>query len=237
MAEAKRLGIRIRRRQVEAAYQRFASTNKMQLKQLDGVMDAVRRHQGAFQGIHPRPDGLEPGAERALSRRRRRRRRANRTWSGACSKRAAPSRAPPNTCCSRSSSSCRRPSAARHWPSASARPTPCAPASTAATRTREFAKGLIDVTVRDLGRVLGAATAAGLGRADQGHQGRRRHRACARPIAASSSSASARRAKSPTTRSPRWCSRAKAARRQERRRTLSKKYVEELRKKANIVER
>ena len=40
------------------------------------------------------------------------------------------------------------------WPSASARPRPCARASTAATRTREFAKGLIDVTVRDLGRML-----------------------------------------------------------------------------------
>ena len=38
--------------------------------------------------------------------------------------------------------------------SASARPRPCARASTAATTTREFAKGLIDVTVRDLGRVL-----------------------------------------------------------------------------------
>ncbi len=38
MAEARRLGIRISDAQVEAAYQRFASTNKMQLKQLDGVM-------------------------------------------------------------------------------------------------------------------------------------------------------------------------------------------------------
>ena len=37
-AEAKRLGIRITDAQVEAAYQRFASNNKMQLKQLDGVM-------------------------------------------------------------------------------------------------------------------------------------------------------------------------------------------------------
>ncbi|ESX12676.1 peptidylprolyl isomerase [Mesorhizobium sp. LSJC264A00] len=38
MAEARRLGIRISDAQVEAAYQRFASSNKMQLKQLDGVM-------------------------------------------------------------------------------------------------------------------------------------------------------------------------------------------------------
>lgn len=37
-AEARRLGIRITDAQVEAAYQRFASNNKMQLKQLDGVM-------------------------------------------------------------------------------------------------------------------------------------------------------------------------------------------------------
>ncbi len=38
LAEARRLGIRISDAQVEAAYQRFASSNKMQLKQLDGVM-------------------------------------------------------------------------------------------------------------------------------------------------------------------------------------------------------
>lgn len=38
VAEAKRLGIRISDAQVEAAYQRFATTNKIQLKQLDGVM-------------------------------------------------------------------------------------------------------------------------------------------------------------------------------------------------------
>ncbi|WP_292397750.1 peptidylprolyl isomerase [Mesorhizobium sp.] len=38
VAEAKRLGIRISDDQVDAAYQRFATTNKMQLKQLDGVM-------------------------------------------------------------------------------------------------------------------------------------------------------------------------------------------------------
>ncbi|RWM19350.1 MAG: peptidylprolyl isomerase [Mesorhizobium sp.] len=38
VAEARRLGIRISDAQVDAAYQRFATTNKMQLKQLDGVM-------------------------------------------------------------------------------------------------------------------------------------------------------------------------------------------------------
>ena len=36
--------------------------------------------------------------------------------------------------------------------------------------TRQFAKGLIDVTVRDLGRVSGTRIAVGLGRADQEHQ-------------------------------------------------------------------
>ena len=40
------------------------------------------------------------------------------------------------------------------WPSASARPRPCARVSPAATRRAQFAKGLIDVTVRDLGRKL-----------------------------------------------------------------------------------
>jgi peptidyl-prolyl cis-trans isomerase SurA len=38
LAEAKRLGIRISDQQVNEAYARFASNNKMQLKQLDGVM-------------------------------------------------------------------------------------------------------------------------------------------------------------------------------------------------------
>src|SRR3954469_24867019 len=39
LAEARRLGIRISDAQVEAAYQRFASSNKMQISQLDGVME------------------------------------------------------------------------------------------------------------------------------------------------------------------------------------------------------
>lgn len=38
LAEARRLGINISDAQVNAAYARFASSNKMQLKQLDGVM-------------------------------------------------------------------------------------------------------------------------------------------------------------------------------------------------------
>ena len=40
----------------------------MPIKQLDGVMAQAGVTQGAFQGIHPRPDGLEPGAVGALSR-------------------------------------------------------------------------------------------------------------------------------------------------------------------------
>jgi len=39
LAEARRLGIRISDAQVEAAYQRFATSNKMQLSQLNGVME------------------------------------------------------------------------------------------------------------------------------------------------------------------------------------------------------
>lgn len=39
LAEARRLGIRISDQQVNEAYARFASNNKMQLAQLDGVMD------------------------------------------------------------------------------------------------------------------------------------------------------------------------------------------------------
>ncbi|MBZ9674934.1 peptidylprolyl isomerase [Mesorhizobium sp. ES1-1] len=48
MAEAKRLGIRISDAQVDAAYQRFATNNKMQISQLDGVMEKSGVTKGHF---------------------------------------------------------------------------------------------------------------------------------------------------------------------------------------------
>ncbi len=51
LAEAKRLGIRISDAQVDEAYARFASSNKMQLKQLDGIMaqsGVTKEHFKAF---------------------------------------------------------------------------------------------------------------------------------------------------------------------------------------------
>ena len=68
--EIKRLGIRVPDDAVNQAYARFAKSNKMTPKQLNGVMDQAGVTSRAFQGIHPHPDGLEPGACRHATRRR-----------------------------------------------------------------------------------------------------------------------------------------------------------------------
>ena len=131
MAEAQRLRIQITDEQVDARLQ--------QLRQVEqDAGQAARRHHGperrdqaALQGIHPLADGLEPGGQHARTQQRRHHVRAGRRC-GACCSRAAPSRPRRNTCSSRSSSWCRRASAAT-WRSASARRKPCARASTDAT--------------------------------------------------------------------------------------------------------
>ena len=106
---------------------------------------------------------------------------------------------------------------------------------TSCETTRQFAKGLVDVTVRDLGRVLAPQLPPEW--ADRSRTPSPALRPpCARPIAASNSSASARAAKCPTTASRSWCSRAKAA--TTRRPTSSARNIlAELREKARIVER
>lgn len=154
MAEAKRLGIRISDAQVEAAYQRFASSNKMQLSQLDGVMaksgvskehfkEFIRAQMAWNQALSARyrsGDGTGAVSEQDLVRKMLEK-------GGA------------------------KPSATEYMLQQVIFVVPAAERSaTLAKRkreadamrtrfngcntTREFAKGLIDVTVRDLGRVL-----------------------------------------------------------------------------------
>ena len=102
--------------------------------------------------------------------------------------------------------------------------------------TRQFAKGLIDVTVRDLGRVLAPQLAARMGGQHQERQARHRHQG-ARDRS--------RRRIHRHLLEPRGVGRPRRpAGVPERRRSddkkgdeLSKKYVAELREKARIVER
>ena len=152
LAEARRLGIRISDKQVEDAYARFASTNKMQLAQLDGIMDksgVTKQHFKEF-------IRAQMAWNQALTMR-------NRSEQGGLSEQDAvrkmlqkggskPSATeyllqqiifvvPP---AERGSSMAKR---KREAEAMRARFNGC-------NTTREFAKGLIDVTVRDLGRVL-----------------------------------------------------------------------------------
>ena len=152
MAEAKRLGIRITDEQVDAAYARFAKSNKMQVKQLDGIMDQT--------GV------TKPHFKEFI--------RAQMAWNQALSARAAGAAAGTMT---------EQDVVRRMLQQGGAKPTateymlqqvifvvPASERGNMAKRkreaeamrarfngcdnTREFAKGLIDVTVRDLGRML-----------------------------------------------------------------------------------
>jgi peptidyl-prolyl cis-trans isomerase SurA len=152
MAEAKRLGIKIGDAQVEAAYQRFATTNKMQISQLDGVMEksgVTKEHFKEF-------IRAQMAWNQALSARYH-------SGDGANSEQDAVKRmlsnggtkptameymlqqiifvVPP---AERNATLAKR---KREADAMRARFNGC-------NTTREFAKGLIDVTVRDLGRVL-----------------------------------------------------------------------------------
>ncbi|MET2827577.1 peptidylprolyl isomerase [Mesorhizobium shangrilense] len=154
MAEAKRLGIKIGDAQVEAAYQRFATTNKMQISQLDGVMEksgVTREHFKEF-------IRAQMAWNQALSARYR-----SGDGGGVTSEQDAVKRmlsnggtkptameymlqqiifvVPP---AERNATLAKR---KREADAMRARFNGC-------NTTREFAKGLIDVTVRDLGRVL-----------------------------------------------------------------------------------
>ena len=101
--------------------------------------------------------------------------------------------------------------------------------------TRQFAKGLVDVTVRDLGRVLAPQLPPEW--ADRSRPpSRERRPPCARPLAASNSSASARAARSRTIASRKWYSPSEGEG-DKKADELGKKYISELREKARIIER
>ena len=154
MAEARRLGIRISDAQVEAAYQRFASTNKMQLSQLDGVMEKsgvskdhfkefIRAQMAWNQALSARyrsGDGTGAVSEQDL---------VKKMLEKGGSKPSATEYMLQQVifvvpAAERSATLAKR---KREADAMRARFNGC-------NTTREFAKGLIDVTVRDLGRVL-----------------------------------------------------------------------------------
>lgn len=154
MAEARRLGIRISDAQVEAAYQRFASSNKMQLGQLDGVMEKSGVSKDHFKEFIR----AQMAWNQALSARYR-----SGDGTGAVSEQDIVKKM-----LEKGGS---KPSATEYMLQQVIFVVPAAERSaTLAKRkreadamrarfngcntTREFAKGLIDVTVRDLGRVL-----------------------------------------------------------------------------------
>lgn len=151
MAEAKRLGIKIGDAQVDAAYQRFATTNKMQISQLDGVMEKsgvtkehfkefIRAQMAWNQALSARYRGGETSEQDAVKR----------MLSNGGTKPTAmeymlqqiifvvpPAERNATTLAKRK----------READAMRVRFNGC-------NTTREFAKGLVDVTVRDLGRVL-----------------------------------------------------------------------------------
>jgi peptidyl-prolyl cis-trans isomerase SurA len=154
LAEAKRIGIRISDAQVNEAYARFASSNKMQLKQLDGVMAQAGVTKEHFKEFI----------------------RAQMAWNQAL---GARSRAEQGGTGTSEQEMVRRmlekggskPSATEYMLQqvifvvpASERKSAMAKRKREATamrarfngceNTHQFAKGLLDVTVRDLGRVL-----------------------------------------------------------------------------------
>ncbi|ESX75516.1 MULTISPECIES: peptidylprolyl isomerase [unclassified Mesorhizobium] len=154
MAEARRLGIRISDAQVDAAYQRFATSNKMPLKQLDGAMaqsgvskehfkEFIRAQMAWNQALtarHRSSDGGGAISEQDL---------VKRMLEKGGSKPSATEYMLQQVifvvpAAERSATLAKR---KREADAMRARFNGC-------NTTREFAKGLMDVTVRDLGRVL-----------------------------------------------------------------------------------
>ena len=153
LAEAKRLGIRIGDAQVEAAYQRFATGNKMQLSQLDGVMEKSGVGKDHFKEFIR----AQMAWNQALSARYRSGEGGSVTEQDAVRRMLDKGGAKPSAteymlqqvifvvpAAERSATLAKR---KREADAMRARFNGC-------TTTREFAKGLIDVTVRDLGRIL-----------------------------------------------------------------------------------
>ncbi|MER8976793.1 MULTISPECIES: peptidylprolyl isomerase [unclassified Mesorhizobium] len=154
LAEARRLGIRISDAQVDAAYQRFATSNKMPLKQLDGAMaqsgvtkehfkEFIRAQMAWNQALTARSrsgDGGGAMSEQDL---------VKRMLEKGGSKPSATEYMLQQVifvvpAAERTATLVKR---KREADAMRARFNGC-------NTTREFAKGLIDVTVRDLGRVL-----------------------------------------------------------------------------------
>lgn len=153
LAEAKRLGIRISDAQVEAAYQRFATNNKMQLSQLDGVMEKSGVGKDHFKEFIR----AQMAWNQALSARYRSGEGGSVTEQDAVRRMLDKGGAKPSAteymlqqvifvvpASERSATLAKR---KREADAMRARFNGC-------NTTREFAKGLLDVTVRDLGRVL-----------------------------------------------------------------------------------
>ncbi|PTE07429.1 molecular chaperone SurA [Mesorhizobium helmanticense] len=153
VAEARRLGIRISDAQVNAAYQRFATTNKMQLKQLDGVMAQSGVSKEHFKEFIR----AQMAWNQALSARYRSGEGGSVSEQDAVRRMLDKGGAKPSAmeymlqqvifvvpAAERSATLAKR---KREADAMRARFNGC-------NTTREFAKGLIDVTVRDLGRVL-----------------------------------------------------------------------------------
>jgi peptidyl-prolyl cis-trans isomerase SurA len=153
VAETKRLGIRISDAQVEAAYERFASNNKMQLKQLDGVMEKSGVSKEHFKEFIR----AQMAWNQALSARYRSGEGGSVTEQDAVRRMLDKGGAKPSAMeymlqqvifvvpqAERSATLAKR---KREADAMRARFNGC-------NTTREFAKGLVDVTVRELGRVL-----------------------------------------------------------------------------------
>ena len=154
LAEASRLGIRISDQQVNEAYARFASNNKMQLAQLDGVMDKSGVTKQHFKDFIR----AQMAWNQALSMRYR-----SDQGGGGMSEQDAVRKM--------LQKGGNKPSATEYLLQQIIFVVPAAERGVLMTKrkreaeamrarfngcntTREFAKGLIDVTVRDLGRVL-----------------------------------------------------------------------------------
>ncbi len=154
MAEAKRLGIRISDKQVDDAYARFAANNKMQLSQLDGIMakagvtkehfkEYIRAQMAWNQAVGARyraeAGGAGSGEQDVV--RKMLDKSGNKPSATEYMLQQVIFVVPP---AERSATLAKR---KREAEAMRARFNGC-------NTTREFAKGLLDVTVRDLGRVL-----------------------------------------------------------------------------------
>jgi peptidyl-prolyl cis-trans isomerase SurA len=155
LAEAKRLGIRISDKQVDDAYTRFATNNKMKLAQLDGVMaqsgvtkehfkEYIRAQMAWNQAVGARyraeTGGTRTSEQEAV--RKMLERGGNKPTATEYMLQQVIFVVP---AAERSATLAKR---KREAEALRARFNGC-------NTTREFAKGLLDVTVRDLGRVLG----------------------------------------------------------------------------------